>query len=173
MHIGRTLIPLAGVALFAACAPAADDTRTEAERAGTVAAPTTDPAAVRRAIDSTNAILTDALTKKDAAAQSAMYDPEAMVMWSNMPAWKGRSEIQANVTKMFEEVDFKDVKFTTQDVDVSGDLAVETGTYVMTVVPKGAPAMPDEGKYITVWKRQGDGTWKVYRDISNSSKAMK
>jgi uncharacterized protein (TIGR02246 family) len=173
MRITRTPLTLLVLAVVTACAADSDDARTEAERAGTVATPTADPAAVRRIIDSTNAVLSDALTREDAAVQSGLYDADGMVMWSNMPAWKGPSEIRSNVTAMFAEADIKDAKFTTQDVEVSGDLAVETGTYAMTVIPKGGPAMPDEGKYITVWKRQADGSWKIYRDISNSSKAMK
>jgi len=23
----------------------------------------------------------------------------------------------------------------------------------------------DKGKYVTVWKKQGDGSWKIYGDI--------
>ena len=172
MRIRRTLFPLLSLAALAACEKEAD-TRTEAESPGAIAAPTTDPAAVRRAIDSANVTLAAALTKEDAAAQVAHYTPDGIVMMSNTPAWKGREEIQKHATEMFDAVDAKDVKFTTLDVDVSGDLAVETGTYVMTIVPKGGKPMPDTGKYITVWKRQADGSWKIYRDISNSDKEMK
>ena len=172
MRIRRTLFPLLGLAALAACAKEAD-TRTEAESPGAIAAPTTDPAAVRRAIDSANVALAAALTKEDAAAQVAHYTPDGIVMLSNMPAWKGKDEIQKHAAEMFAEFDVKDVKFTTQDVEVSGDLAVETGTYDMTLTPKGGKPMPDTGKYITVWKRQADGSWKVFRDISNSDKEPK
>jgi uncharacterized protein (TIGR02246 family) len=173
MRLSRTLVPLLGLAALAACAKAGDDTRMEAESPGTLAPPATDPAAVRRVIDSTNALLIEALNKEDAAAQSALYTPDGMVMLSGMPAWKGRAGIEENAKGMFDAMDLKDAKFTTDNVEVSGDLAVETGTYSMTVVPKGAKAMPDAGKYITVWKRQSDGTWKIYRDISNSDTEKK
>ena len=173
MRISRNLFPLLGLAALAACAKAADDKRTEAESPGALAPPTTDPAAVRRAIDSTNAILIDALTREDAAAQSALYAPDGIIMMSGMPAWKGKAGIEQNAKELFGQVDVKDFKFTTADVAVSGDLAVETGTYTMTITPKGGKPMPDTGKYITVWKRQGDGTWKIYRDISNSDSEKK
>ena len=34
----------------------------------------------------------------------------------------------------------------------------------------GAKEQPvkDKGKYLTVWKHQPDGTWKIVRDINNS-----
>ena len=62
----------------------------------------------------------------------------------------------------------KDAKFTTDDVDVAGDLVVETGRYEMTFQPKGAKEMKDKGKYVVVWKRQSDGSLKIYRDVGNS-----
>ena len=173
MRLTRTLFALLAIASFTACAGGADDTRTEAERGGTVAAPTTDPAAVRRTIDSLNTTLATSLMKKDAAGHAAVYASDGMAMHSSMPAWKGRSAIEENAKGAFDAMDFADVKFTTQDVEVSGDIAVETGTYSMTVGPKGQKGAADSGKYITVWKRQADGSWKIHRDISNSDAAPK
>jgi ketosteroid isomerase-like protein len=45
---------------------------------------------------------------------------------------------------------------------------VETGTFEWTLAPKNGLAAKDKGKYLTVWKRQMDGTWKIVRDINNS-----
>jgi len=38
----------------------------------------------------------------------------------------------------------------------------------VTVTPKGGKLTHDKGKYLTVWKKQADGSWKIYRDINNS-----
>ena len=48
------------------------------------------------------------------------------------------------------------------------DLAVETGAYELTLQPKSGPVIQDKGKYLTVWKRQTDGSWRIVRDINNS-----
>jgi uncharacterized protein (TIGR02246 family) len=173
MRSSRTLFPLLGLAALAACAVEGEK-RTEAESPGSLATPTTaDPAAVRRSIDSANARLADALTREDAAAHAANYSSDAIVMMSNMPAWKGQTDIQTKAGELFQTFDIKDPKFTTESVEISGDLAVETGAYSMTLTPKGGKAMADSGKYITVWKRQADGSWKIFRDISNSNLEMK
>jgi ketosteroid isomerase-like protein len=66
--------------------------------------------------------------------------------------------------------------FTTssESVLLSRDYAIENGAYEMTFTPKGAPKpIHDTGKYLTVWKRQTDGTWRMIRDINNTDLPMK
>jgi ketosteroid isomerase-like protein len=53
-------------------------------------------------------------------------------------------------------------------VDVSGDLGYSIGTYSLTMNgPDGKPAS-DTGKYMEVWKRQPDKSWKVVADMFSS-----
>jgi uncharacterized protein (TIGR02246 family) len=62
------------------------------------------------------------------------------------------------------------LSFATTFVEVarSGDLAYEYGTYdLVTEVKKGKPT-DEKGKYVTVWKKQPDGSWKVVADIDNA-----
>ena len=59
-------------------------------------------------------------------------------------------------------------KLNTQDVIATGDYAIETGSVTMTLQPKTGKAMNDVGKYLTVWKKQPDGSYKIIRDIANS-----
>lgn len=54
---------------------------------------------------------------------------------------------------------------TTKEVHPFGDAAVEVGGYVFTQAD-GAHA--DHGKYMVLWKKDG-ASWKIYRDIWNSS----
>jgi len=61
------------------------------------------------------------------------------------------------------------LSFSTSYVEVarSGDLAYEYGTYdVQTEVKKGK-VTDEKGKYLVVWKKQADGSWKAAADISN------
>ena len=51
---------------------------------------------------------------------------------------------------------------TSSDVQVAGNLAVGVGTVQ-------AGAMKYEGKYLVVWKKQEDGSWKLYRDMWSSN----
>ena len=48
------------------------------------------------------------------------------------------------------------------------DLAYDRGTYSMTVTPPGAAPIEDRGKYLTIYRKQADGSWKIARVMFNS-----
>jgi len=164
----RVAAPLCAVValLAAACAPKGE---TPVKDSAATAAPTVvDAAAVRQAIEQANAKFVDAITRGDSTGIVANYADDAVLMFPGEPAWRGRGEIGANGAKLIQSAKFSEMKFTTASVDVAGDYAIETGSFEWTVTPKGGKPMPDKGKYLTVWKKQADGSWKIYRDINNS-----
>lgn len=52
----------------------------------------------------------------------------------------------------------------------SGGLAYDVGRYSMSV-PQDGGTRQDHGKYLTVWKRQPDGRWKIVADSFSSDLA--
>ena len=126
-----------------------------------------DFAAVRHAVDSLNATMADAVRRRDSLTAGSLYDIDAMVMPEGMTAAAGRAAIQARFGDLLSHLAAANVTLTTQDVTVSGDLAVETGRYAWALTPKSGKTMVDSGKYVVVWKKQADGSWKIYRDVSN------
>lgn len=60
------------------------------------------------------------------------------------------------------------MKLNMADISGGGDIYAATGTYEMTDADNKTI---DKGKYISVWKRD-NGSWKIYRDIWNSSMPM-
>lgn len=62
------------------------------------------------------------------------------------------------------------VSFATTFVEVarSGDIAYEYGTVDFTTTDKKGKTSVEKAKYVTVWKKQPNGTWKAAVDIDNS-----
>jgi len=94
------------------------------------------------------------------------YTADAVFMPPNMAEVKGADNI-GNWMAAYPSI--SNAKFAIVDLDGSGDVAYVHGTYEMDVTPPGMTvAMHDKGKYLEVWKKQADGSWKVVRDIFNS-----
>ena len=53
----------------------------------------------------------------------------------------------------------------------SGDMAWVSGTYYLIMNDANGKQINDRGKYLEVWKKQGDGNWKCGADIWNSDLA--
>ena len=55
------------------------------------------------------------------------------------------------------------------DMAASGDLGYTYGTYIFKSKNKDGKIVASHGKYMSVWKKQKDGSWKVAVDMGNSS----
>lgn len=171
MQLRNVVVPLVVLGLASACSPQAEPANgtNDTTAVGSVAAPTADPAAVRQQIETANARFKDAFLKGDTAAMLANYTDDAVIMGPDEPMARGREALVKAFQGMLSQFTFKDATINTEDVMVGGDLAVETGTFMWTVVPKTGQGeeMEVKGKYLTAWKQQADGSWKIVRDINN------
>ncbi len=127
-----------------------------------------DEMTLRKAIESQNAKFAAAFNRGDAAGVAALYTEDATSQPPNNEALLGRQAIQ-NFMQAGYDAGLKDLALTTVSVEGSGDTAYELGAYTIKVAPEGKAAMTDSGKYVVVWKRGGDGVWRLHTDIWNSS----
>lgn len=91
--------------------------------------------------------------------------PGAVAMAPNAPAAKTPKELHDGYAPLAAP-DTR-INFKADYVAVSGDLGVTSGPYQLTMMENGKK-VDDKGKYVTVWKKQADGSWKAIRDIFNS-----
>jgi ketosteroid isomerase-like protein len=85
-----------------------------------------------------------------------------------MPMVKGRASIEKTMTGwMQSESKLKEFTSTTISVEGAGDLAVQVGRYFQTYEMSGK-VIADTGKFVTVWRKQVDGSWKMAYDIWNT-----
>jgi uncharacterized protein (TIGR02246 family) len=104
-------------------------------------------------------------TAKNFGAAAALYTDDASILPPNGPAVKGRQQIQKFLSDFPPISEFT---FDIVDVDGRGDLAYVRGNYAMTIMPPDAAAVHDRGKYLEIWRKQADGSWKITWDIFNS-----
>jgi uncharacterized protein (TIGR02246 family) len=124
-----------------------------------------DPGAVRKAVDAGNAGFLAAWKAGDAKAFAALFDEEGALLETGGTVVHGRDAIRRAMAETFEKIRMTEGTITTTDVFVMGDLAYETGRYrfAMKAPDKGPRTV--SGRYVELWKRQADGSWRMYRDI--------
>ena len=110
-----------------------------------------------------------ALNAGDAGAWVALFTDDGVQMPPNAPANVGRSTI-GSWSKGFMDLFRLEFALAVDEVRVLGEWAFERGTYTISLNPKaGGPPMQDMGKYITVYQRKPGDSWRMARDIWNSS----
>jgi len=157
------LIPVTAL-LLSACQAGETDANDAAEENGTTAVDTgADEQAIRGQVESWLQLV----QAKDAAGIAELYTEDGAVMPPNSPIGKGRTAIEQTWASMMRTPGF-DLTFAPEQIVVSssGDMALDRGTYSLTVAPDGT-SQTDTGKYVVVWRKIG-GEWKAAADIFNS-----
>ena len=121
----------------------------------------------RAAIDAANAKFSEAFARGDAKALAAMYTFDAIAFPPDSEMIRGNEAI-GNFWKTTRENGVQSATLTTVDVGRSGDVAYEVGNVSLKIHPVGQELTTAAAKYVVVWKRQSDGSWKLHRDIWNS-----
>jgi uncharacterized protein (TIGR02246 family) len=129
--------------------------------------PSPDPLAeVKSAIDKGNQQWADGWFKGDAAMVAALFAEDGVQLSPSGKITKGRQQIQERQKAAMQGADpGVKVTVTTTKIWLDGDTAYESGKYKYEYKEKGKPGV-DEGRYVTAWKRQKDGSWKLTLDMA-------
>jgi uncharacterized protein (TIGR02246 family) len=111
----------------------------------------------------------EAAKAKDLDRYVSFYADDAVLLWPGAPMVTGHAAIRKFMQVFFSMPDFS-FSFETAHVEVSlaGDFAYTCGTNKVTLVDLNGKRIKDSGKYLTVYKKQSGGTWKVVADMGNS-----
>jgi ketosteroid isomerase-like protein len=98
-----------------------------------------------------------------------LYTEDAIQLPPNQAAVQGKAGIQA-----WHEAfpPFSNFQEQSLEIEGQGGLAYDRGTYSMTLTPPGAAPIEDHGKYLIIWRKQADGSWKVAREMFNSDRPL-
>lgn len=129
-----------------------------------------DTGDLKKKMQEMNDELIKALLSEDWQSMISMYTDDAISMPSYEPMLRGKDAILSSGIES-QETGFKinEMTLNTMEVYASGDLACEIGTYTINMtVPGMQEAWDDNGKYLTVWQKQSDGSWKIKTEIWNT-----
>lgn len=155
-----TGLALAACLTLAACEPSAN----HADKA--VAA---DTDAIAAAVEKSEADMLAAFKAKDAARIASYYGDDAVVSMPGRAALTGREAVSKTIGEDLKDPAFT-LDFTNEKTDVaaSGDIAYTRGTFrVAYTDPQSKKVENVAGNYVTIFKKQADGSWKVVEDISS------
>ena len=106
---------------------------------------------------------------KDLDRTVSYYSTDAIVMPPNAPSATTKEAIRSAWNEMLTSPGAAiSWKATKVEVAKGGDLAYVSDIYEETMIDASGKPVKDRGKYVEVFKKQADGTWKVIIDIWNS-----
>jgi ketosteroid isomerase-like protein len=122
---------------------------------------------VRDEVAALNEAFGKAASNQDIAELVSFYAPDARMLPPNAPMAEGRDAVRG-VLQSYLDAGANSLELQSVDVLEEGGLVVDVGRYVLGIQPPGADPIQDQGKYVVVLRRQGDGSLKIILDSFNS-----
>ena len=124
---------------------------------------------LRAKIEAMNKIYTQAMLDNDSEKMLSMYTDDIISMPSYQPTVKGIAKVR-ELSEMQAKSGWKTTQFALNitDIIVAGNLAIEIGNYTMKMSGPDVPEWADNGKYMTIWEEQKDGSLKIKVETWNT-----
>ncbi len=100
----------------------------------------------------------------DAESYLGLWDEEGVQMPPGAPA-RDKSVLIEAIPKRFAGSKVDAMTITPEETVIADDIAFSRGVYT---VEAGGEVTVD-GKFLTIFRRQDDGSWRIYRDAFNSN----
>ncbi|HEY4841636.1 MAG TPA: SgcJ/EcaC family oxidoreductase [Terriglobales bacterium] len=141
----------------------------------TAPAPAPDTrAADVQAVKEVEAAWVNDAASKDAEKWASYFTDDGSGLYPGAATLNGKAAIRVAMAPYFADPNFALTFQSTRTVaSKGGDLVYSQGTYSMTMTdPKTKKPMTDKGKFLTVYAKQADGSWKAVADTFNSDSPM-
>jgi ketosteroid isomerase-like protein len=123
-----------------------------------------DSAAAAAGIAESASAFSRALERGDAAGMADQYVADATLVPPNGGMITGREAILAFWTPRNPEFRTLAHSLTTDRLEVSGEVAVEVGTWRQEAQLRDELPRQSAGRYLVVWRHRPDGSWKMQFD---------
>lgn len=130
-----------------------------------------DNADLQKQVQKLNNEMAKLMLSGDEDAMWGYYSEEVISMPSYQPMMKGMDAVKASSEQMMESgMEITAFETVNTDLLVSGDFVIDIGTYniTMTLPQMGGQPWNDNGKYMTIWEMQEDGSLLVVAETWNT-----
>jgi ketosteroid isomerase-like protein len=115
----------------------------------------------------------EAALRGDTDAMLSFATDDIVVMSPNDTTLYGKTEWKAWLEEYLQYFRVVSLTEPDRDVIVCGDIATEVSGYMLAIVPvSGGARIRDDGRMLTIWKRQPDRSWKMWQMMWNSMKPI-
>jgi ketosteroid isomerase-like protein len=126
-----------------------------------------DLESLRRDIEVVNSKWSSAVNSGNPSAIEECLDEGAMFLGPGAPAIIGRDAVVAEA-KTWMDAGATNESFEIIEVFGDGDVAYQVGTYSIDYPQEDGSLETDKGKFVDIFWRQKDGSWKAHVSILNS-----
>jgi len=133
-----------------------------------------DEAKIKTAVEDRYKEFVAAVNKKDISAVTNLFDQNAVMMPVREQPVIGRVAIGSWYNALFANPRFVgfSLALNWNSFHSVGDIAIETSVFDSDVTREGKH-IHFQGKNLLVWKKQPDGSWKLFRYMYDEIQAMK
>jgi uncharacterized protein (TIGR02246 family) len=118
-----------------------------------------------RALRALDEVFVQHANARDAAGLvEAFYSRDATLLPPDSPVIRGADQIRGFWQGLID-AGGADVTLETTQIEASGDLAYGIGRYTFTMPSPSGERARQSGKYLVVFRRQRDGSWKAIADM--------
>ena len=105
------------------------------------------------------------LHEKRVEAATALYAPYAVFVQPDGARVKGSAAIRKLYDKVTSTFD-SSLNFSSERVEISGELAYDSGTYTETLVTRAThKSILSKGSYLTIYRKGKDRNWKIVEQM--------
>ena len=109
-----------------------------------------------------------AVAAKNLDQITAYYAADGVLMAPGAPMATGTDALRKGWTGLMATPGFA-LTFAPNTVSVAGTMAYEVGDYQLTMNDKSGKPQTSKGKYVVIWGKQSDGSWKALVDAPTTT----
>jgi len=96
-----------------------------------------------------------------------LWIDDGIQMPPGAPPNVGKEKIRIYIKNMMTSTPISEMVINSEEVRESGEWGFSRGNYWIIITPEEGEKVKISGKFLTVFEKQIDGSWKIARDIFN------